>query len=177
MKYNRALDLLCAAAEYHLSNKPNSAAKAFTAACKDPSIKAALAIVEASNSTAHAKMVAAAKKQQASAKRRVRSGLEEAGETEFQAGEDLRVEPDENGDRIIQEADFDEDTLGDDDFDGDDVLSAVDEDEDDEDDEDDEAEKAEASVRAKARAKASVSASTSNFARALKNFDALAKRK
>lgn len=167
MRYNRALDLLCAAAEYQRANKPNSAAKAFLAACRDSSIVAALNIVEANNKVAYAKLVKASRikaKQKSLSARKVRAGIETNGIEEDSPGDEFRVEPTENGDRVIQEADFDE-MVGDDDFDEDDMVlsSADDEESDEESDEEDEED-----TKAK-----KVKSSASSFARALANFEHL----
>lgn len=188
MKYNRSLDLMAAAAEAMVAKKPNTAAKYFAAAVADRSITAALKIIEASNAPAHASMVKAAKleasKKQSQRARRMRAGLDAAGEPDFEPGEELRVEPDENGDRVVQEADFDE-MVGDEDFEDEDVLSSADEDEDDEDDADGDGEGDDEEVEAKvtarrAPAKAAVkqvkTTAAASFAQALRNFEALGKK-
>ena len=89
--YNRSLDLMAAAAILAGKGQTENAAKAFTAAVKDPSIAAALRVIESSNKAAYAK-----------ASRRVRAN---DGSTDSEnPGEELRVEVDENGDRTVQEA-------------------------------------------------------------------------
>lgn len=84
MKYNRSLDLLAAAGLFSREGKVNSAAKAFTAAVKDPSFTAALRIIEASNKAARLKA--------------------SEGIDADMPGEELRVDVEENGDRVVQEA-------------------------------------------------------------------------
>jgi hypothetical protein len=155
MKYNRALDLLCAAAEFQKAGQPLRAAKALTAAVKDPSLTKAFALVEAANSAAHAKLTAA--------------NFDDAA-ADDEPGEDLRIVPEENGDRIVQES------AASDDEDDDSLEAAA---EDDEEEADEEVEKAEAALRAakmraarRNRASKTVEASVSpekRLAQALRN--------
>lgn len=98
MRYNRSMDLLAAAVVFAREGKINSAAKAFDEAVSDRSITSALSIIESNNSAAHSKLVRAT---------RVRSDvLEDNGVAGDAPGEELRVAPDENDERIVQEADF-----------------------------------------------------------------------
>ena len=93
MKYNRSLDLVAAAGVYSLKGQVNSAAKAFTAAVKDPSFTAALKIIEASNRAAY--------------KAAVKAGTIKANSEGVESdnpGEELRVEVEENGERNVQES-------------------------------------------------------------------------
>ena len=99
MKYNRTLDLLCAAVTYRRDGKLTAAAKCFEAASKDPSARTALQIVESFNASAHRQLVRSS---------RLRSGTDEVGELDEDVGNELKIEPNENGDRIVQEADFDD---------------------------------------------------------------------
>jgi hypothetical protein len=186
MKYNRALDLLCGAAQLLKSGKPNSAAKALAAAIKDPSFTAGLKLINANNEAAYNRSVKAARVE--AKRRKMRAGVDDGpGLPDFEPGEELRVDVEENGDRIIQEADFDE-MMGDDDFDDMEVLSAAkgeedDEEEDEDEDDEDEKEDKKASSNLAARLKSKVSASATKppikissaaqLARALKNLEAL----
>jgi hypothetical protein len=156
IKYNRALDLLCAAAEFQKAGQPLRAAKALASAVKDSSLASAFALVEAANSKAHAALTAA--------------GFD-ADVGADDAGEELRETVKENGDRIVQES------AADDDMDDEDSLEAAADD-----CEDDEVEKAEAALKAakmKAARRSRASANTASaspekrLAQALRNFDRL----
>lgn len=93
MRYNRSLDLLAAAGVFTRSGKIESAAKAFTAAVKDPSFIAALKIIEASNLAAHKAAVKAGKIK-----------ANDQGIDSENPGEEFRIDVEENGDRVVQEA-------------------------------------------------------------------------
>jgi hypothetical protein len=99
------LDLLCAAVTYRQEGKLTAAAKCFEAAVKDKSISAALRIVESSNAPAHSQLVRAS---------RLKAGTDAFGELDQDIGNELKIEPEENGDRIVQEAGADEDDDGED---------------------------------------------------------------
>lgn len=101
MKYNRALDLLCAAVEASAKGDPIKAAKLFSAAVGDPSIVQAKRMVNKFNATAYAKTrrVSAAQ---------LRMSASDEGVDEDTVGEEFRIEPQENMGREVQEADFDE---------------------------------------------------------------------
>lgn len=91
--YNRALDLMAAAALLASQGKVESAAKAFTAASKDKSLTAALKIIEASNRKAFRAAVQAG---------RIKAA--DQGIAADEPGEEFRVDVKENGDRVVQEA-------------------------------------------------------------------------
>jgi preprotein translocase subunit SecF len=120
MKYNMSLDLLAHAVECFANGKTNEASVAFARAAKHPSIQAALAAIEATNSKAFAvqsKMkVKAAKPSKVSA-RLSRLTASEADMDAQNVGEDLRIEVEENSKlREVQEAaldDFEEDDADD----------------------------------------------------------------
>ncbi len=160
MKYNRALDLLASALYNAKKGRMNAAARQFDAAVKCSSSSDAMRIIEANNSKAHAALKAAAKKA-------VKAGdidsKPKSGVPDQNPGAELKEQPDENGDRIVQEADFD-----DLDSDDDEVEAAAEDDEDMM--EDDEDEDTKAAVAAATRIR---STPNQNFARALKNLHAL----
>lgn len=163
MKYNRSLDLLCAAVTCRQEGKIDQAAKLFESAVKCSSISAALKIVEASNSKAHANLLRAS---------RLKAGTDSVGEPDQDVGNELKIEPEENNERIVQESAMD-------DGDGDECEASLD----DMDDEDDEVEAVfRASARPAQRTRAAAAApvvtkvkttANSNFNRALRNLHAL----
>lgn len=86
MKYNKALDLMAAAAIFAKEGRVNAAAKTFTAAVNDPSMQAALKVIEASNLKAYSQVKA-------------NEGLPAEN-----VGEEFREDVPENGDRVVQQA-------------------------------------------------------------------------
>ena len=116
MKYNLALDLMAHAVECYASGKVNEASVAFARAASHPSVKAALAAIEATNSKAHAIESKLKTKAVKASKLSPRLSRVRAAEGDLDAqnvGEDLRIEVDENSKlREVQEAaldDFEED--------------------------------------------------------------------
>lgn len=157
MQYNRSLDLLAVAMSHYAAGDVNKASAAFVAAATCQSADRALAIIEASNSKAvEAKAKKASKQVKAKSQvvtaawpfsavastnitsysKRIRAS--EAVQ-EDSPGEELREAPDENGDRIVQEANSEDMAFLD--VDGGELemyAEAEDEEEDDSEDEDDE---------------------------------------
>ena len=165
MKYNRSLDLLCAAVVYAKKGRVNAAAKCFDAAVRCPSSASALKIVQANNSDAYNKLVA-------STRRRIQADIDKTmGVSDESPGAELKIEPDEHEDRIVQEAEFDDlDSLDEDDSD---VKSAAD-DEVIKDEEEEEEEQPAMAALARASRKTGRTTANSDFARALRNMHALA---
>lgn len=170
-RYNRALDLLCAAVEYSAAGKTIKAAQAFAHAVKDPSITAAKKMVNAYNSAAFAKETSVK-----SAVTRRLTATNDLGVDADDAGEEFRIKPEENADREVQEADFSDDE----DFDGDEDADMLASDMDDEDDFLMDDEKVESSTKtatkkvAKAKATSATKATAATtFARALHNLQML----
>lgn len=158
MRYNRALDLMASALDLARKGKMVTAAKHFEAAIKCESAAKALAIIESSNSKAYFKLLSSSRTL------RLEAGdidsKPKSGVADQNPGAELKVQPDENGDRVVQEAEFDD--LEDEDED-EKVESAADEDED-----EDEVDASATTAKVKTTANAS-------FARALKNLNALSK--
>ena len=165
MKYNRSLDLLCAAVVYAKKGRVNAAAKCFEAAVRCPSSTTALRVVQANNSEAYSKLVA-------STRRRIQADIDKTmGISDKGPGAELKVEPEEHEDRVVQEAEFDD--LDELDEDESDVKSAADE-EVIKDEEEEEEEEEQPAMAALARSRKVRTTANSDFARALRNIHALA---
>lgn len=118
MKYNRTLDLMASALLSFKQGKPATAARAFLQAAAHQDSGSAVRIINASNQ----KAVTASGRQRISASSAWPFSVTASDEMldRNEPGEEYRVSPDENGDRIVMEAEM-EDEFGLDEDDGGDL--------------------------------------------------------
>jgi len=111
--YNRALDFMALAMDQHARGRTKTAAKFFMQASQSPDLKAAIAIIEASNAqayTAKVKAEASRKTVKASAENQALAALG-ADEDELCAEVEPQGEPEEVEDTAIGEEDAEDDSM------------------------------------------------------------------